>query len=356
MNSVHQKHIKKAVDLAKLALGNCAPNPAVGAVVVKNGRVIAEGYHQGPGQPHAEVMALSQLDDDVARGATLYVSLEPCCVHGRTPPCTELIIKKGIKTLVYSYIDPNPNVAGLGINALTAAGIECIPMESEEINDLYRAYHYWWTHRLPWVQAKIALSEDDKIAGKNGAPLKITNDKVNLITHQFRQQADAIVTSAKTIINDNPSLNVRLNGIHSAKPVCVLDRQLTISPSATIFDTAQEVILFHGENHRNDALAAKASTLIATPETQEGLCLHSVLQHLGELGFHKIWIEAGGKLFKSFIDERLVHEAYIYSSSQRLGRQACAAGFIKKEIVDTASSADVKVIDDNSIYKLYFSD
>ncbi len=191
ISTISDQYIKKTLTLAEQRRGFCAPNPAVGAVVVKNEKIIGSGAHQQCGEPHAEVLAL-QAAGEAARGATLYVSLEPCCHWGRTPPCSELIIQSGISAVYYAYRDPNPAVAGQGAEKLRAAGIDCHYVAMPEADDFYASYYYWTEHHRPRVTAKIALSLDSKIAGVNGQPLTITGVPLQQYTHHGRQHSDAL--------------------------------------------------------------------------------------------------------------------------------------------------------------------
>src|SRR3990167_2136538 len=169
----HIHRLKQALSLAESQRGFCAPNPSVGALVVKEGELIAEGVHRGPMKPHAEVEAIHHAGNQ-AEGASLYVTLEPCCHWGRTPPCTDLIVKSRIKAVYYAFQDPNPKVAGQGAKQLQAAGIECHSVELPEVTDFYRSYHYWIREGRPWVTAKLAISLDGKIAGPHGEPVSLT--------------------------------------------------------------------------------------------------------------------------------------------------------------------------------------
>ena len=192
------------------------PNPAVGAVVVKNGEVVSVGAHQQAGLPHAEVMALRDISD--ASDAVLYVTLEPCCHHGKTPPCTDLIIAKNIKQVYFAYLDPNPEVAGNGCAQLLRAGVACEQLPIPEVDLFYREYAHWVKKQRPWVTAKIAVTADGFIAAAGGAPLAITGDQAQQYTHLRRKHSSALMTSAQTIINDDPAFNVRLGGEYIKKP------------------------------------------------------------------------------------------------------------------------------------------
>ncbi|MES2217717.1 MAG: bifunctional diaminohydroxyphosphoribosylaminopyrimidine deaminase/5-amino-6-(5-phosphoribosylamino)uracil reductase RibD [Pseudomonadota bacterium] len=315
-------YLRKALELAKIHRGFCAPNPSVGAVIVRAGLVVAAGYHTGPGQAHAEVDALRKLPEGGARGATIYITLEPCCNFGRTPPCTEAIKKAGLSRVVYGFRDSNPSVAGKGEAIVTAAGITCEHIHLPEINNFYASYQHWHLTKKPFITAKIALSLDGKIAGKNNVPVKITGDPLNELTHYSRKKSDAILTTATTIIHDDPQLNVRSNGQIFKKPLYVLDSELRMPATAKVFNTAKSVTIFHKEQadpSRLAALTAAGARCIAVAHTSKGLALDQVIQRIGEDGTHDLWIEAGGKCFAAFSTERLLQRAIIYIGTTWIG-------------------------------------
>lgn len=324
----HNEYLSQALQLAALRRGFCAPNPAVGALLVKGNEILAQGYHLGSGHSHAEVEVLTPLGIEHSQGATLYVTLEPCCHWGKTPPCTELIIKQGIKKVFYGYADPNPLVAGKGAQQLREAGIECQLLNMDSITDFYRSYAHWWQYKTPWVTAKIALSLDGKIAGPQGNPVAITGAALQNFTHQWRKQSDAILTSAKTINADNPQLNVRLNGQTFRKPIYILDTHLSLSLNAQIFKTAEKIIIFHGPQiaaARLTALQALNAQCVAIPVDASGLNLSAVIKYIGNAGVHDLWVEAGGKCFAALITQKLVQRSFIYQSEKSLGTAAQAA-------------------------------
>jgi diaminohydroxyphosphoribosylaminopyrimidine deaminase / 5-amino-6-(5-phosphoribosylamino)uracil reductase len=288
--------LKLALKYAKLAEGFCAPNPAVGAIVVKHGEIISSGYHQGPGTLHAERAALNKLTPSQAKDATLYVTLEPCFHHGRTPPCSDIIIEKQIKRVVYAYHDPNPIIKQQGIKQLKEKGIECAYVDIEEINTFYKAYSHWWTTGKPWVTIKLAISSDKKIAGENGKPIKITSDKINLLTHKKRLTSDAILSTARTIINDNPKLNARLHNQTFSKPVFVLDHHSELPKNAHIHETAKSIHVFKEKG------------------------LENILKTIGKQGIHQLWVEVGSRCFNRFIDDKYADEIILYTTESVIGK------------------------------------
>jgi len=203
----------RALELATYAIENCRPNPAVGAIIVKGGKTIGEGYTQEPGNAHAEIVALKNAGEN-SRNADLYVTLEPCSHYGRTPPCTDAIIKAGIKKVYYGYLDPNPQVAGNGIEKLKTAGIETVKENLDGlIDDFYESYAWFVQNKTPFVTLKIAQTMDGFIANGDRTPLKITGEESQVALHRLRSFCDAVVVGGGTFRSDNPQLTVRkVNG------------------------------------------------------------------------------------------------------------------------------------------------
>lgn len=323
----HSNFMRQALKLAEIRRGFCAPNPSVGAVVVKNGVVISEGKHWACGHAHAEVDAIQSLSPEQMKDATIYVTLEPCCHRNkRTPPCTDLIIRSGIKEVYYAFKDPNPEVAGQGALLLQKEGIVCQQLELDEVTRFYQSYSYWWKHHKPWITAKLALSLDGKIALQSGIPTAISGEKCNQYTHEWRKKSDAILTTAKTILADDPQLNVRLNAEIIQKPVYILDRQLQVPLSARIFKTASKVVLFHDVDVEESKLLQNAHIQYVKINSLEGkLDLEAVLIHLGKEGVHDLWIEAGGTCVQSFMQQKLLHRLILYVAPKILGPEAYPA-------------------------------
>lgn len=325
---MHISYLKQAFELAEIRSGCCAPNPAVGALVVKDHQILAKGYHWKSGSPHAEVEVLSQLSMEQTQGSTLYVTLEPCCHWGKTPPCTDFIISRGVTQVFFAVTDPNPEVAGKGIAQLEEAGINCQKISLAEFDHFYRAYYFWRQYQKPWVTAKIALSLDGKIAGFSGQRVAITGDALQKFTHQQRKRHDAILTTAKTIISDNPKLNVRLPEEEFGKPLYILDSNLAIPSDAEIFSTATSVTLFYQEQldeNRIKKFTDRGITCIPLPNASGFLSLPQALDCIAQAGMHAVWVEAGGQCLQSLIRENLIQQAFIYVAPKLLGAQAKAA-------------------------------
>lgn len=352
----HELYLLEALQEAKKRRGFCAPNPAVGAVLVKNNQIISRGHHYAAGSPHAEVVCLENVTKENLQQATLYVSLEPCCHHGRTPPCTDLIIASGIKDVIYAYRDPNPKVMGKGEELLHQAGIQTQYFPVVAINEFYDSYYYWIKNKRPKVTAKIAMSFDAKIATAHAQPVAITNEALRVFTHQQRQQHDAILTSALTVINDNPQMNVRLAGQMQKKPVYVIDRLGRIPTSAQLFSSAEKISIFHdaktpikpfgglGLEDRVECIPIKSE--------DDKLNIEQIIEEIGQRGVHDLWVEAGGKLLQSLLEKQMVHRCYIYVAAKLLGQQAHPAFHAQSDFLATAKKVQWQVFEDNVICQL----
>lgn len=323
MNIATTHYLETALTLAELRKGFCAPNPCVGALLVKNDRIIASGYHQASGSPHAEVDAINKVDPSHTSGAILYVTLQPCChTAKKTPPCTDLIIKSGIVKVIYGFRDPNPAVNSHTDKLLKKAGIECIHHPLALIDNFYASYAYWWTHKRPFTTAKLAMSLDGKTAGKNGKRIQLTGNSAQQFTHQQRKQNDAILTTAKTIIADNPLLNCRIDNRIYKKSLYIIDAHLSIPYSAKIFNSAERITIFHTteiNKKERDRFQSDAIRFIPIKSDNNGLNLLEILKQIGQDGIIDLWIEAGGKSFQSFIQNSLLQRAFIYVAPLWLG-------------------------------------
>ena len=314
----HEILLLQALAAAKTRRGFCAPNPAVGAVVVKNNQIIATGTHFAAGSDHAEIAAFKQVGADLVSALSLYVTLEPCCHHGKTPPCTDAIIKQGIKQVIYGHRDPNPLVAGKGILQLQAAGIECIYLPLPEITDFYKSYDYWQQHHRPWVTAKLAISLDGNTSGA------ITGAKLQRFTHEWRKKSDAILTTAKTIIDDDPKLNVRLDNETITKPIYILDSNLQLPLTATLFKTAKTITVFYHAGSVKP-LEQKQVRCIKVGLNSNGLALEPILDFIGKDGVHDLWLEAGKTCFSAFHAAKLVQRSFVYVGAKWRGADTRSA-------------------------------
>lgn len=321
---MHDYFMQAALEQAWLGRGRCAPNPAVGAVAVKNGEIIARAWHQGAGTAHAEQLVFDQLPAKIPE-VTLYVTLEPCNHWGKTPPCVEEIIRRGVARVVYGFRDPNPVVA---VNdtprILEKNGIEVIHYPTPAVEKFYESYAYWTLNKMPWVTVKMAQSLDGRIAGTCKQRVYLSNQQCNEFTHQQRKHTDLILTTAKTVLHDDPQLNVRLGDELLPKNIALLDRTLRVTEKARIFSTAKHVHLFHDQAIK-PVKAIENCTYHGLPLTNGLLDLSSLFKQLGQLGFQDVWVEAGGEFFSALHHNNFVHRTYLYISAHVLGDSALSA-------------------------------
>ncbi|MPV85286.1 bifunctional diaminohydroxyphosphoribosylaminopyrimidine deaminase/5-amino-6-(5-phosphoribosylamino)uracil reductase RibD [Ostreibacterium oceani] len=334
MSDHDNRLMQRAIELARQGWHTTTPNPRVGCVIVNAGEVVGEGYHQRAGEPHAEVHALKSAGSKAA-GATAYVTLEPCSHVGKTPPCADALIAAGIKTVVIGCQDPNPLVAGRGIAQLKAANITVktgvLAPECEALNPGF--FKRMRTGR-PWVRVKIAMSLDGRIATQTGASQWITSEASRLAVQQLRAGACAVLTSSRTVMIDNPALNVRIPPDPPQSPCLmrqptrvIVDSQLTISPDSQILHLPGKVIIFyHRAPVEKETALASLATLIQAPSHNGRVDLSAVMKTLGELGHNEILVEAGGLFAGALLSADLIDELIVYQAPLLLGHQA-QAGF-----------------------------
>jgi diaminohydroxyphosphoribosylaminopyrimidine deaminase / 5-amino-6-(5-phosphoribosylamino)uracil reductase len=325
---MHHFFLRRTLELAERRRGFCSPNPSVGAVLVRDGKILSEGLHLAAGSPHAEVAALKDVPQEVAEKSTLYVSLEPCCHFGRTPPCTELILAKRIPEVVYAYADPNPLVAGKGAERLRESGVRVTQVPLVEVETFYESYRYWTLNKRPFVTAKLALSLDGKTAGAGGEPLALTGPEANRFTHERRLRSDCILTTASTVLADNPRLNARLYGVETPKPIVVLDRLGRTPLNSRVFQSAANVLIYTDSAtplDRKQSLEALGAEVRSLDTVMGKLPLPQILSELGAKGYHDVWVEGGAALFTAFLRERLAQRAYLYLAPVTVGAEGMDA-------------------------------
>ncbi len=314
-----QSYMRLAIKEARKGLGRTSPNPSVGAVIVKDNEVVARGYHKKAGTPHAEINALAAAGE-LAKGATMYVTLEPCNHFGRTPPCSQALVKAGIDRVVVGMLDPNPLVAGSGIAHLKEHGISTMTgILEEDCHDLNRPFIKYITRSIPWVILKAGVSLDGKLSFVRGRGGAVTGPESHRAVHRLRNRVDAILIGRSTQEIDNPSLTTRLPGRKGRDPVRVfLDSNLIISESAKILHLTSEAptILFTQKN----VDAKKVARLVAQGVQVEmvpvdsggGLSLKSVLRNLGERGITSVLVEGGSRVHGSFLRYHLIDEVQLF--------------------------------------------
>jgi diaminohydroxyphosphoribosylaminopyrimidine deaminase / 5-amino-6-(5-phosphoribosylamino)uracil reductase len=323
MNDEH--FMRRALTLARRGLGKTSPNPCVGAVLVRNGRIIGEGWHKRAGGPHAEVFALRGMN---ARGATLYVTLEPCSTWGRTPPCTDAIVPAGIKRVVVAALDPNPKHNGRGLRVLKRAGIGVeAGLLADEANELNAAFNKWITTGLPLVTAKAAISLDGKMASRTGDSKWITDETARRKAHQMRARADAVMVGVNTVIRDNPRLTLR-HGVRGRQPRRVVVDSRGRSPRRShLFRDAYRHRTIVFTTHASSpawrrSLALLGITVVVVPAKGRHVNLRTMLCELGRMEVTSVMVEGGAELHRALFAERLVDRVAYFVAPIVIGNAA----------------------------------
>ena len=327
----------RALELAQRALGVSSPNPAVGAVLVKDGRIVGEGWTQPPGQAHAEIVALEQAGD-AADGATMYVTLEPCCHQGRTPPCTEALLRARVREVHLAMIDPNPVVAGGGQRQLEKAGVRTVLGEYErEAQHHVEGYVKFITQGIPFVSVKWAMTLDGKIATRTGSSFWVTGEAARARVARMRALSDAVLVGVGTVLADNPRLTVRpesfpptlrepLDSLAHRQPLrVVLDSQARTPPTAHLVRgelPGQTLIMVtrHAPRDRVAALEATAAEVIVVPDLDGRVHPGVALRLLAEgKGVTSVLVEAGGTVVAALLEARLVDKVYAFLAPKLVG-------------------------------------
>lgn len=324
-----RSYMERAIALAKKGMGFTSPNPMVGAVIVKNGKVIGEGYHERCGGLHAERNAIASLTES-AEGATIYVTLEPCCHYGKTPPCTEAIIEQKIAKVIIGSRDPNPLVAGKGVKQLRDAGIEVVEdflrEECDAINPVF--FHYITTKR-PYVAMKYAMTADGKIATKTGESKWITGEVAREHVQKLRHQYKGIMVGIGTVLKDDPMLNCRMEGgVNPIRIVC--DSNLSIPLESQIVKTAKEIptivaakeqVFTEELEQKRTALSDHGVKVLLVKEKDGQIDLCELMELLGKEEIDSILLEGGGILNDSALRQGIVQKAYVYIAPKMFGGQ-----------------------------------
>jgi diaminohydroxyphosphoribosylaminopyrimidine deaminase/5-amino-6-(5-phosphoribosylamino)uracil reductase len=317
-----RRWMQLALSLGARGLGQVAPNPAVGCVIVKDGRVLGRGWTQPTGRPHAETMALAQAGE--CAGATAYVTLEPCAHTGKTPPCAHALIKAGIARVVCPIADPDPRVSGKGFAMLREAGITVdIGLLAKEARAANAGFLLSKEQNRPFITLKLAASLDGRIATATGESRWITGAESRRYVHHLRASHDAVMIGRGTAQADDPMLDIRDLGLSHANPVrVVLDSQLALSPTIRLAQTAAATPLWmcHATGAKGlEKWEKTAATLIETPSNGAGLCLQPLLQRLAAKGLTRILVEGGGQLAASLIAAKLVDRLEVFHAGLLLG-------------------------------------
>jgi diaminohydroxyphosphoribosylaminopyrimidine deaminase/5-amino-6-(5-phosphoribosylamino)uracil reductase len=321
-----ESYIQLALEIAKKGMGNVSPNPLVGCVIVKNGRIVGAGYHEKYGYSHAEVNAINSANESI-EGSTLYVNLEPCSHTGKTPPCTDKIIESKIKRVVIGTLDMNPLVSGSGIKKLKKAGIDVkVGVLEKECINLNKFFFKYILKKIPYVTLKFAQTLDAHIADHNGGSKWITSVDSRRYVHSLRSKYDAVLIGAGTALKDNPSLTVRLVDGRNPKRI-VVDSKLSLDTGLNLFkkNTDKGLIVLTSDKNRQKQrklknLADLSIKVIFVKEEAAGrLDLKHALKELGKLNIASLLVEGGSKIFTSFIKENLFDEILMFMSPKILG-------------------------------------
>jgi diaminohydroxyphosphoribosylaminopyrimidine deaminase / 5-amino-6-(5-phosphoribosylamino)uracil reductase len=319
MNSIEDAFFMRlALKEAKKGLGRTSPNPCVGAVIVKDGRIIAKGYHKKAGSAHAEVEAIGKAVDDLA-GATLYVTLEPCNHTGKTPPCTRAVVEKGIARVVIGMKDPNPLVNGIGIAFLESCGVAVtsgvLEQQCKEINVAFIKHI---TTGLPWTIMKAGVSLDGRLNYIKGKSGWITGQESVVEAHKLRNKVDALLVGGPTIMIDNPSLTTRLARTSTKDPVrIIVDSWLSTPLASKVYhlESSAPTWVFHSENalpSKIDNFRKQGIKLFPVKQKKDGLHLLEILKILGREGLCSVMVEGGAKLHGAFFNEHLFDYAHLF--------------------------------------------
>jgi diaminohydroxyphosphoribosylaminopyrimidine deaminase / 5-amino-6-(5-phosphoribosylamino)uracil reductase len=302
-----EQFMRLALREAVKGIGFASPNPLVGAVAVKHGKLLAKAYHKKFGAKHAEIALIEKLTPAQTRGATIYVNLEPCCHVGKTPPCSLALISAQVKRVVVGHVDPNPLISGKGIAQLKRAGIEVdVGVLEEDARKINAPFLTYITQKRPWILLKVAQSLDGRIALANGHSRWITGEKARVEVHRLRSQLDAVMVGSQTVIEDDPELTVR--HIHGRNPLrIIIDSMLRISPQAKILHEAdrQRTWIIHtpqASAKKQKRMRETGATLLSCPAGSNGkVNLQSAMELLAQQGVTSVFVEGGGTLHASFM-------------------------------------------------------
>jgi len=339
-----EKYIKHTFQLARQALGKTSPNPIVGAVLVKDGEVVGEGYHQKAGAPHAEINAIKQAGSK-AKGATLYVNLEPCSHQGKTPPCTKSIINAEIKKVIVSMLDPNPLIHGK--EELIAAGIEVetgiLEKEAMKLNEIYIKYI---TTHLPFVILKSAITLDGKITTQDKS--WITSEQSRKLVHLLRSQVDAILVGKNTILIDNPLLTSRIKGAKNPFKI-IVDTNLEIPLDAKVLKNPEKVIIAttnSAPEHKILTLERLGTKVLLLPKSKKMVDLLELIKKLGDMEITSLLVEGGARINTSFLENELVDKIYFFIAPKIVGNKQLSVIGDLTELVRLKEISVEKIGDD----------
>lgn len=344
----HEYFMDLAFKLALKGKGRTSPNPMVGALVVKNSRIIGQGYHEKAGLAHAEAIAL----DDAglkAKGATLYVTLEPCTHFGRTPPCVDKIIKSGIKKVIVGMVDPNPLNNGRGIRILKAEKIKTeVGLLENKLRKLNRAFIKYITRKIPFVTVKVGESLDGKIATRTGDSKWITSDRSRAYAHRLRSDYDAVMVGVNTILRDNPKLDVWFSKKQPVK--IIVDSQLSIPQEANVFSRKSSVIIVtlpvkSGQETENRKILVQKAKILEVKEKAGQINLKDMMKKLAQAEITNILVEGGGTLIGGLFDEGLVDKVLFFISPKIIGGKEAISSVMGRGIARIDKAVKLKEVE-----------
>jgi diaminohydroxyphosphoribosylaminopyrimidine deaminase/5-amino-6-(5-phosphoribosylamino)uracil reductase len=320
------KYMQQALELATGGEGLVSPNPLVGCVVVKDGQIVGQGYHRYFGGPHAEVYALQEAGSR-ARGAVLYVNLEPCCHQGKTPPCVEAVLRAGIRRVVVALRDPNPLVAGRSLRRLREAGVAVtLGVCEAEARQLNEAFLKYVTTRRPFVTLKSAITLDGKIATRTGASRWITGERAREMVHRLRHATDAVLVGIGTVLHDDPLLTTRLPDRHGVNPLrIVVDSTLRLPLHAKVVDVTADcrtlvATTMQAPEEQRQQLQKRGVEIVCFPAYDDGrVHLDALLGHLGTRGIASVLVEGGATLSAALLQRRLVDKVVFFVAPKIIG-------------------------------------
>jgi diaminohydroxyphosphoribosylaminopyrimidine deaminase/5-amino-6-(5-phosphoribosylamino)uracil reductase len=343
LTAADHEFMEQALELAGRGLYTTTPNPRVGCVVVREGTVVGTGWHEKAGMPHAEVLALKAAGAR-SRGATLYVNLEPCSHHGRTPPCVDAIVEAGVKRVVAAIQDPNPKVAGAGFAKLRAAGVAVEQgLIEEEARELNIGFFARMTRGRPWMRMKIAASLDGRTALANGRSQWITGEAARADGHRWRARACAVLTGFGTVRDDDPQLNVR--GVDTPRQPLkiVVDSKFETSPSARLLKEGKTLVVgAANDEKRIAALKAAGAEVVIIPNDSGKVELFKLMEELARRELNEIHVEAGAKLNGSLLQAGVVDELLVYLAPRVIGDSGRGM-FALPELTELSQASALKI-------------
>lgn len=359
------KFMQRALELAKKGIGHTNPNPLVGAIIVKDGRIIGEGYHERYGEPHAEVNAFRNAVEDV-EGATMYVTLEPCSHFGKTPPCANAIVEKKIKKVVIGLVDPNPLVAGKGVEILRNNGVEVVTgvleNEGKKLNEIFLKYI---TTKLPFCILKTAMSLDGKIATHTGDSKWITNEQSRAFVHEMRHRVSGIMAGIGTVLADDPMLNTRLaEGIGRDPHRIIIDSSGRLPLDAKMLNMQSTAITIAAVTEKADKeklkmLQEKGVEIIMTPLKNGRVDLGYLMKELGERKIDSVLLEGGGSLNFSALEEGIIDKVVAFIAPKIIGGkeaktpvEGIGVGYMKEAV--ELSDINIQRFGDDIMIEGYF--